>query len=75
MIKKSLVIIGLIFLGVQGAFAGLNNTPTDSSSYTSKMYVGAHVGSFGVGLQFAYPLSNMITLRATGSYLLLSVQQ
>ena len=32
------------------------------------MYVGAHVGSFGFGLQFAYPLSDMITLRATGSY-------
>lgn len=68
MIKKSLVIIALIFSGVQGAFAGLNNTPSDSSAYTSKMYVGAHVGTFGVGLQFAYPLSNMITLRATGSY-------
>lgn len=63
-----MLIISLIFTSIQGTFAGLNNTPTDSTSYESKMYVGAHVGSFGFGLQFAYPLSDMITLRATGSY-------
>ena len=68
MIKKSLFIISLIFTSIQGTFAGLIDTPSDSSEYKTKMYVGAHVGSFGFGIQFAYPLSDMITLRATGSY-------
>jgi len=65
--KRTVSLIALLFIGIQSTFAGVNNT-SDSSGYTPKMYTGIHIGSFGGGLQFAYPVSNMITLRATGSY-------
>ena len=67
MIKKLLLIL-ITFSISEMSFAGFNSTPGDSLNYTPKMYVGVHAGSFGAGLQFAYPISKLITIRATGSY-------
>lgn len=68
MMKKTLLIVSTSFLCISTTFAGFNSSPLDSVAYKPKPYLGAHLGTFGGGIQFAYPLSNLITLRATGSY-------
>lgn len=69
MMKKLLFTSTFFCASIGMSFASLGDSPSDSIGYKPKMYVGAHAGTFGVGLQFAYPVSKMIALRATGSYL------
>lgn len=66
--KKSSMLFALVFLGAKITLAQDNISPTDSVVNMPKMYAGIHVGSFGGGIQFAYTFTQMITLRATGSY-------
>lgn len=40
-----------------------------ANDYTPRPYVGLQVGSLGAGLQFTYPLTKRIELRAAGTYL------
>ncbi|SFT73115.1 hypothetical protein SAMN05216474_1988 [Lishizhenia tianjinensis] len=62
--KRLLLLTGLLCL----SFTHLAQEET-ATSFSPRPSVGLQVGSLGAGLQFTYPLSKRIELRASGTYL------
>lgn len=66
--KKKFIVLSLFsFITSSHFFA--QDVKNDSLSYKPKMYAGIHIGSTGGGIQFCYPINEMIAVRAQGSFL------
>ncbi len=67
--KKTKIIIGSLVTVLCTTFSFSQSVPEMAPDYKAKPYVGLQIGTLGAGLQFAWPINNMISLRANGTYL------